>query len=138
MGVVQEDPTTQSTKADPNHLLEAPGVRRTSSKTPIEPTPQTLLDSLHLIPETLTFPLRTVDSDPELLHGSLTLADIQTRLAEENGLTQTDVIVEWEDGDVNDRMKRVGTRDVVVSIRGKGGESVDAQVEVVSLGDEAE
>ncbi|KAK4687717.1 hypothetical protein P7C73_g2400, partial [Tremellales sp. Uapishka_1] len=121
-------------------LLSAP-VSGTSSlsaaelDTPLIPTPQALLNTLHLLPDTVRFPLRTISRTSSTLHGSLTLSDIQDRLAKEFGLAPTQVEVEWSEGEAAGRMKELGKREVVVRVKEGGKEEIGLEVEVVRLED---
>ena len=96
-------------------------------------TPQTLLNNLFSIPSTLTFPLRTIDSDSSILHGSLTLDDVLDRIETEYGLLRSDVSISWADPEIPDRMKELGVRSAVIGIRGMGGERNFVYVEATRL-----
>jgi hypothetical protein len=100
------------------------------------PTPQNVLNELHLLPESLVFSLPTTE-DGVTLYGSLTLSDVVIRLAE-LGTTTKHFVVGWaEDEEASaasgDRMKAVGTRKARVQVKGGGKEAVEIEVEVKSL-----
>ncbi|WWD20604.1 hypothetical protein CI109_105080 [Kwoniella shandongensis] len=120
-------------------LIESPSSKpfeQRNSETDITPTPQHLLDALHLIPSTLVFHLRTISPDYPSLHGSLTLSDIQDRLANEFALPATEVEVNWgSEQDAGARMKELGRWGAVVKLRKGGREEVPIDIEVVRLED---
>lgn len=89
---------------------------------PPQPTPRELLQKLNDLPDSLTFFLRTTEADSTALHGSLTLADVSAKL-EEYSVLPKEVEVAWADeGESGDRMKSVGTREVTLSVKGRGKE----------------
>jgi hypothetical protein len=84
------------------------------------------LSLLLSLPPTLSFPLRTTSPSSSALHGSLTLGDVQSRLAE-FGLVPGSVEVSWRDHDDAERMKELGVWAVVVRPAGAvGGEAGEA------------
>lgn len=95
------------------------------------PTPEALLNALHLIPQTLTFERLTVSPSTPALHGSLTLSDVLDRLVSEHGISAKDAEVSWVDQEGGARMKELGTWGVSVQLREFGREEVRIEVEVV-------
>jgi hypothetical protein len=65
------------------------------------------------------------------IHGSVTLGDVQERLATEHGLTAAQIDVTWVGQDAAARMKELGTWGAMVAVRGLGREEVGVEVEVV-------
>ena len=118
--------------------VEGPGkqapVSKKSAAPAREPTPLKVLDQLHTLPDTLTFPLRTIDRLSHQLHGSLTLSDVAARLKELD-ITEGDFDVTWKSHEAGDRMKETGERTAIIAVRGKGRESVEIQIRVISLDD---
>ncbi|WVF67981.1 hypothetical protein IAT40_002743 [Kwoniella sp. CBS 6097] len=120
-------------------LLEAPSDKPFEQKAPYsepESTPQELLNSLHLIPSTLTFPRKAISAEYDTIHGSLTVSDIQDKLArsvEQGGfeLPSTDVEVLWADKEEGARIKELGKYEAQVKLRKFGRESVPVTIEVV-------
>ena len=114
--------------------VEAPGGPKLSREmNRSQETPQTLLNTLFSLPPKLIFPLRTIDPNSSVLHGSLTLEDIQGRLEKAHDLSRSGVMVSWEDGVSSERMKELGTRSIVVKIVNAGKEEVLLEVEAVRL-----
>ncbi|WVR08502.1 hypothetical protein IAU60_005557 [Kwoniella sp. DSM 27419] len=126
---------TEADRATPQSpLIEAPSDRpfeqRAAYLAP-EPTAQPLLNALHLVPSTLTFPRRTVSPDYPSLHGSLTLSDIQDRLANEYGLPAADAEVVWVLKEEGARMKELDVWPATVRLRKGGREQALVDIEVV-------
>jgi len=98
------------------------GPTGTAPARPPQPTPSELLQKLNDLPDSLTFFLRTTEADSSTLHGSLTLADVAAKL-EEYSISPTEVELAWADeGESGDRMKNIGTREVTLSVKGRGKE----------------
>ncbi|WVQ95541.1 hypothetical protein IAU59_002638 [Kwoniella sp. CBS 9459] len=120
-------------------LIEAPSDKPFEQKAPyLEPeaTPQELLNALHLIPSTLTFPRKAISADYDTIHGSLTVSDIQDKLArsvEEGGfgLPSTEVEVLWVGREEGARIKELGSYEAEVKLRKFGKEALPVTIEVV-------
>ncbi|WOO78789.1 uncharacterized protein LOC62_02G002327 [Vanrija pseudolonga] len=97
------------------------------------PTPEALLNALHLIPQTITFERRTVSPSTPALHGSLTLSDVLDRLVHEHGISAKDAEVSWVGQEGGARMKELGTWAVSVQLREFGREEVRIEVEVLPV-----
>ncbi|WVO17297.1 hypothetical protein L204_104989 [Cryptococcus depauperatus] len=119
-----------------NHFLriESPDAtaiyQRQTPETP-QPTPQHLLDALHILPDTIVFPLRTVSPSSSTLHGSLNLSDVHQVLAQEHNLDSTEVEVFWADHEPGARIKEIGTWRAIIKLRKGGEEQVQLQIQVV-------
>ncbi|OCF31749.1 hypothetical protein I316_06556 [Kwoniella heveanensis BCC8398] len=120
-------------------LLEAPSDKPFEQKSPyVEPesTPQDLLNHLHVIPSTLTFPRKAISAEYDTIHGSLTVSDIQDKLAravEEGGfdLPSSEVEVIWVGREEGARIKELGQYEAEIKLRKYGKESVAVTIEVV-------
>ncbi|GFZ48196.1 hypothetical protein JCM24511_05944 [Saitozyma sp. JCM 24511] len=114
-------------KAEPRAPSLLSAFPSTSSPAPTAPLDLSLLLSL---PPTLSFPLRTTSPSSSALHGSLTLGDVQSRLAE-FGLVPGSIEVSWRDHDDAERMKELGVWAVVVrpagAVGGEAGEITEAR-----------
>lgn len=114
--------------------IEAP-TTLSSAPLPRKPTSPELLAKLNDLPNILVFSLRTIETDQTTLHGSLTLADILTKVTE-SGLSEGEVSVKWADeGVAGDRMKTTGTREAIVYVKGRPEEHVVIEIRVVGLED---
>ncbi|WRT70584.1 uncharacterized protein IL334_007582 [Kwoniella shivajii] len=98
-----------------------------------EPTSQSLLNSLHLVPSILIFERRTVSPDYPTLHGSLTLSDIQDKLDKEFNLPSSEIEVSWIGKEQGSRMKELDSWSAELKLRKGGKESIQVTIQVDRL-----
>ncbi|WWC72488.1 uncharacterized protein I206_106450 [Kwoniella pini CBS 10737] len=109
------------------------GIQPNSNLTEDSNTSQELLNSLHLLPNILTFKRRTISPDYPTLHGSLTLSDIQSKLENEFGLPSSEIELNWLNRESGSRIKELISTPLKVSFKKGGKENTEVLIEVTRL-----